>query len=138
MMVDEKDLLNKMVRRITEKYPTKAIILFGSRARGNYKPWSDYDLLIIADFKEKYLDRIKSILDLIADIPLPIEPHPYTLEEAINMLKKGNPIIVDALEEGIKLYTSSQYNVLQKLYEELKKKGLKKSETTIILPGDEV
>ncbi len=53
MMVDEKDLLNKMVRRITEKYPTNAIILFGSRARGNYKPRSDYDLLIIADFKEK-------------------------------------------------------------------------------------
>ncbi|MEM2261239.1 MAG: nucleotidyltransferase domain-containing protein, partial [Ignisphaera sp.] len=65
-----------------------AIILTGSRARGNYKPWSDYDILIIAEFREKHLDRITKILELLKDIELNIEPHPYTIEEATEMLKK--------------------------------------------------
>jgi predicted nucleotidyltransferase len=57
-----------------------AAILFGSGARGDWLPWSDYDLLVIADFDKPYLERIKMLLDLLADIPLPTEPHPYTLE----------------------------------------------------------
>ena len=39
---------------------------------------------------------------------LPIEPHLYTLIEALSMLSKGNPLIVDALSEGIILYKTSE------------------------------
>ncbi|BES81939.1 nucleotidyltransferase domain-containing protein [Pyrodictium abyssi] len=77
-----------------------AIILFGSRARGDWVPWSDYDILVIAEFREKYLDRIARILDLLSDLPVEVEPHPYTIEEATRMLLRGNPIIIDAIEEG--------------------------------------
>jgi predicted nucleotidyltransferase len=101
-MINEE--LYKAVRVLKSKFRVKAIILFGSRARGDWTPWSDYDLLIIGDFKERYLDRIKNILDTLADIPLPIKPHPYTLSEAMNMLRKNNLLIVDALEEDIILY----------------------------------
>ncbi len=96
--------LYRVVEALKSKFRVKAVILFGSRARGDWIPWSDYDLLIIGDFREKYLDRIKNILDALADVTLPIEPHPYTLNEAVNMLRKGNPLIIDALEEGIILY----------------------------------
>ncbi|MEM1826120.1 MAG: nucleotidyltransferase domain-containing protein, partial [Desulfurococcaceae archaeon] len=102
----------------------------------DYKPWSDYDILIIADFRDKYLDRIGNILELIDNTNLTIEPHPYTLKEAIEMLKKGNPIIVDAISEGIILYSREEFKELLKLYEELLRKGLKKSETSIIIPPD--
>ncbi|MGP3703624.1 MAG: nucleotidyltransferase domain-containing protein, partial [Candidatus Bathyarchaeota archaeon] len=47
--------LEKAVNKLKKHYKPSAIILFGSRARGDYKPWSDYDLLIIAEFKKKYL-----------------------------------------------------------------------------------
>ncbi|MEM1573354.1 MAG: nucleotidyltransferase domain-containing protein [Candidatus Methanomethylicaceae archaeon] len=126
--------LLKAVKKILEKFHVDVIILFGSRARGDYKPWSDYDILIIANFREKYLDRIAEILELLNEIKITIEPHPYTLKEAIEMLKKGNPIIVDAISEGLILYEGEGLKELLKVYEELLKKGLKKSEVSIILP----
>ncbi|MEM1747987.1 MAG: nucleotidyltransferase domain-containing protein [Sulfolobales archaeon] len=126
--------LSEVVKRILSSFKVYAVILFGSRARGDYKPWSDYDILIIADFRERYLDRIGNILELAGNININIEPHPYTLNEAIEMLKKGNPIIIDALSEGIILYSREEFNELLKLYEELLRKGLKKSETSVIIP----
>ncbi|ABN69870.1 DNA polymerase, beta domain protein region [Staphylothermus marinus F1] len=133
-MVEENKLLEKAVNRLVKVLNVKGIILFGSRARGDWMPWSDYDILIIADFKEKYLDRIKIILDIIGDIPLNIEPHPYTLSEALDMLKRGNPIIVDALEEGKILYATNDLEEIIKEYDKLKKKGLKRTNTTILIP----
>uniref|UniRef100_A0A7C4H2N0 Uncharacterized protein n=1 Tax=Ignisphaera aggregans TaxID=334771 RepID=A0A7C4H2N0_9CREN len=70
---------------------------------------SDYDTLIIADFESKYLYRIGKNLELIDSVRLNIEPHPYTLSEAIEMLKKGNPILVDTFEEGIVLYSREEF-----------------------------
>jgi len=112
----------------------EAIVLFGSRARGDWTPWSDYDILIVAQFNERYLDRIARILELLSDIPLEIEPHPYTLEESIHMLLKGNPTLVDAMEEGIVLYEGPGFKIMLETYMDLKKKGLTRTETSIVLP----
>jgi len=128
------ELLKKVIKCLVRKLDVKAIILFGSRARGDWGPWSDYDLLIIADFREKYLDRIKTILDILSNIPLNVEPHPYTLKEALEMLRRGNPLIVDALEEGKVLYRTSDLEKLVELYKELRRRGLSRTETSIILP----
>ena len=127
------------VREIVERLvnglrKVDAIIRFGSRARGDWIPWSDYDILVIAEFQEKYLDRIARILDLLSDLPVEVEPHPYTLEEAIQMLLRGNPTIVDAIEEGVILYQSPRLKTLLDTYTELKKRGLSRSKTSIILP----
>jgi len=127
--------LKEVIKRLQKKYRLHAILLFGSRARGDWGPWSDYDLLIIADFKEKYLDRINDILKLLKDIRLPIEPHPYTLKEALEMLRKGNPTIVDALEEGILLFKGNGYKLLWETYNQLKKRGLRRTRTSIKLPN---
>jgi len=128
--------MEEVVERLRREFGAKAIVLFGSRARGDWKPWSDFDLLIIADFKEKYLDRVGRVLEALGDIPIEVEPHPYTLEEALAMLKKCNPMIVDALEEGKVLYASEEYGRLLDAYEELKKRGLRRTETTIVIPSD--
>ena len=134
MKKDEKDLLYKVVERLKSKFDIIAVILFGSRARGDWGPWSDYDLLIIGNFRIDYLDRIRKILELVDDIPLPIEPHPYTLDEAMKLLRKGTPSIVDALEEGKILYLDDRFKALEKLYTELKKKGMKRTYTSITIP----
>jgi len=132
--LSESEELAKAVNILISNLKVYAIILTGSRARGNYKPWSDYDILIIAEFREKYLDRIAKILELLKDIELNIEPHPYTIEEATEMLKKGNPLIIDALSEGKTLYTTKKFEEIIKLYKNLINKGLTKTKTTIILP----
>ena len=39
--------LNRIVRRVVERFDPERIILFGSRARGDSRPDSDFDLLIV-------------------------------------------------------------------------------------------
>jgi len=109
-----------------------AVILFGSYARREEMPWSDYDLLIIGDFDTPYLERLRILMDELEGIPIPIEPHPYTLKEALRMLERGHPTIVDSIEEGVPLLTSEKYGILIERYRELKSRGkLRRTSTTI-------
>jgi predicted nucleotidyltransferase len=45
--IDHPDELERMVKQIVAKVDPEAIYLFGSRARGDADPDSDYDLLIV-------------------------------------------------------------------------------------------
>jgi len=131
--MQEKFWLRKEVEKVRERWKVHAAILFGSRARGDFKPWSDYDLLIIAYFKEKYLDRIGRLLEILDS---KIEPHPYTLEESFEMLRRGNPTIVDALAEGVVIFEGEGLERLRELYKDLVRRGLKKSNVSVVLPKD--
>lgn len=138
-MLEESLEYNELIRAVNKLKSclrVYAIILTGSRARGDYKPWSDYDLVVIADFKEKYLDRVGRVLEILDDIQLNIEPHPYTIEEAVEMLKKGNPLIVEAISEGVALYVTERFNEVIELYKKLVDRGLRKTETSVVLPSD--
>ena len=44
----ESDALDWLVRRLVEDFDPAAIWLFGSRARGDARPDSDFDLLVVA------------------------------------------------------------------------------------------
>lgn len=126
--------LKDVVKKLASRYRLTTVILFGSHARGDWGPWSDYDLLIIGDFEKNYVDRIGEILELLSDIKIPVEPHPYTLQEALQMLGEGNPLIVDAIEEGRVLYRSRDYDRLLETFRRLREKGMRRSSTSIILP----
>ena len=117
------DELREYVERVSRRVRLHAAILFGSRARGDHGPWSDYDLLLIGDFKEPYLDRLKTLLDLTEGIRIPIEPHPYTLEEALKMLERGNPSIVDAVEEGRPILVGEGWEKILERYRSMKRRG---------------
>jgi len=134
-MRNSEEELKTLIEKLKENLSLTAVILFGSRARGDYMKWSDYDILIIAGFEEKYPERIDEVLKILKDIKIPIEPHPYTLREAIEMLKKGNPTIYDALDEGKILYKTNQFNQLLKLFKKLKQKGMRRTRTSIIVPS---
>jgi len=128
------DPLTKVVNTLKTKFKITGIILTGSRARGNWTPWSDYDLLIIGEFPEDYLTRLSKILDVLSNISIEIEPHPYTLSETFEMLRRGNPIIFDALDEGIVLYETSGLRRLYNIFKELKARGMRRTNTSIIIP----
>ena len=124
--------LGEYVDRVSRRVRLHAAILFGSRARGDHGPWSDYDLLLIGDFEEPYLDRLKTLLDLSEGIRIPIEPHPYTLEEALRMLERGNPSIVDAVEEGKLILVGEGWEKILERYRSMKRRGkLKRTRTSI-------
>ncbi|MBO3842001.1 MAG: nucleotidyltransferase domain-containing protein [Candidatus Brockarchaeota archaeon] len=126
--------MEDVVKKLAARYRLTAVILFGSRARGDWGPWSDYDLLIIGDFEKNYVDRIGDVLELLSGIKMPVEPHPYTLQEALKMLRKGNPLIFDAIEEGKVLYKGKDYEKLLETFQSMRKSGMKRGCTSIILP----
>ena len=98
---------NKIVKRfinlIIKKFNLKKIIIFGSFARGDYHKGSDLDLIIVGEFKERFIDRIGKIIEL-NDSDLEIEAMVYTEEEFQKMIKERRPFIEQALEEGIVVY----------------------------------
>lgn len=89
---------------VVERLNPQAVILFGSFARGDINEGSDVDIVVIANFKEPFLDRIKLLLDLNDGISLPLEPIGYTLEEFQRMQAEGNRFIQEILGTGKVLY----------------------------------
>ncbi len=91
---------------VIEKLKPHAIILYGSFARRDFNEGSDIDIVVVADFKESFLDRIKLLLDLNDKIRLPLEPVGYTLDEFSKMFLKENNFILEVVEKGKVLYLS--------------------------------
>ena len=92
-----KDLVVKELR-------PEVVVLFGSFAKRDINEGSDVDIMVIADFKEGFLDRVKLLLDLNDEMRLPLEPVGYTSKEFQRMLEEGNPFIREVFVSGKILY----------------------------------
>jgi len=93
----------RFINLIIKKFNIKKIIIFGSFARGDYHKGSDLDLIIVGEFKERFIDRIGKIIEL-NDSDLEIDAMVYTEEEFQKMIQERRPFIEQALEEGIVVY----------------------------------
>ncbi len=105
LIVEEDQTLREIVRRLAEAYQPERIYLFGSRARGDYRPDSDYDLLIVVPDDappERRRDRLgcEALRDLRAAASVLVHSSSYF--EARRYLKASLPGIV--LREGKLLY----------------------------------
>ena len=68
--------LKKVIRPVAVKYGVEAVYLFGSRARGDYRPDSDYDFYIkkgkirgyfaLGGFFEEMKDAVQADIDLVS------------------------------------------------------------------------
>ncbi len=54
LMSRQDELLKEFVVKIVERFPRSTVILFGSRARGQERPNSDYDILVVMDLEDRY------------------------------------------------------------------------------------
>ena len=97
--------INDYVGEVVRKLNPYLIILFGSFATGDINEGSDVDILVVADFKEEFLDRIRTLMDLNT-FKIPIEPVGYTAKEFSQMKNRKNPFIIEVLEKGKVLYKS--------------------------------
>jgi uncharacterized protein len=102
---EEDKTLEEIVRRLAQAYQPERIYLFGSRARGDLGPHSDYDLLVIVPDDapaERRLDRLasESLGDLWAATSVLVHCNSYF--EGRRYLKASLPGIV--LREGKLVY----------------------------------
>lgn len=95
--------LRKFIKKVRKNIKVSKFILFGSRARGNYRKDSDVDLLVISkDFKNKKFFKRSPPLYLSWDYPYEVDIICLTPTE-LEKKKREIGAIKQALQEGIEL-----------------------------------
>ncbi|NJF25984.1 nucleotidyltransferase domain-containing protein [Thermococcus sp. Bubb.Bath] len=119
--------IERFVGRIVDYFNGDVtIILFGSRARGDYNRASDYDLIVISGkLSGNFLTRTKPLYELNEEL-LDVDILAYTPSEFLKALENLSPSALDAMKEGIVLHDNGFYRTARRKFEELKKKGLRK------------
>lgn len=81
------------------------IILFGSRVRGDEKPYSDYDVLIVVDERERdILDAVHdSVMDALLATGRLVSPKVYRRRDFDRFCAIPTPFFKNVLKEGIPL-----------------------------------
>ena len=90
------DKLKRFVKRLRADYEIRDIYLYGSFLHGDIHEGSDIDLLIVGNFKGRFVERISAVLKLT---DLPIEPLVYTPEE-FDRMKNENSFIKESIGNG--------------------------------------
>ena len=65
----ETELLQEITRRIVEAWAPKQLLLFGSRARGDARPDSDVDLLVVWKDENPPRERSAAVRRALRGIP---------------------------------------------------------------------
>jgi predicted nucleotidyltransferase len=97
-------LMDEIVRRIVETAHPARIILFGSRARGEARPDSDIDLLVIADSTQPRYRRAGPLYGALSDILVPMDILVYSPEEVREWSAVRQAFATTAIREGKVLY----------------------------------
>jgi predicted nucleotidyltransferase len=98
------DLLKEMVQRILTVGNPQKIVLFGSRARGNAQPDSDYDLLVIEPSNLPRYKRAAKYRRALIGIGQAKDIVVWTPGEVAEWRNVPNAFITTALNEGIVVY----------------------------------
>lgn len=97
-------LIEEIVRRIVDAVHPDKIILFGSRGRGEPRPESDIDLLVIANSAEPRHRRSAALYGALSDILTPMDILVYTPEEVEEWKEVHQAFVTTAVREGKVLY----------------------------------
>lgn len=97
-------LVEEIVRRIVETVHPEKIILFGSLARGDPRPQSDLDLLVIAQSQEPRYRRSAPLYGILSDIFIPMDILVYSPEEVEEWSGVRQAFVTTAIREGRVLY----------------------------------
>ena len=78
-----REVTDMIGRRVRQSEPTAKVMLFGSRARGDARPDSDWDVMVLLDDKSeaKRWDLSSSLFELGWEIDQMVHPIVYTKSE---------------------------------------------------------
>src|SRR6185503_11183659 len=96
--------LSEVVRRLVDAVDPDCIVLFGSRARGDARPDSDIDLLIIKDTDQPSYRRAIPAYQALSGLGVPKDIIWRTPAEVEDWSRVPNYVTTRALQEGKVLY----------------------------------
>lgn len=103
-VVPQPACLPEVIDRIAQKFDPLRIILFGSWARGEARPDSDIDLLVVLSKVEHKRKAAIAILRALNGIPISKDVIVTTPEEIQSRGQMVGDILLPALEEGKVIY----------------------------------
>ncbi len=105
--VERHELLKTELARyldlLVKHYKPSRIYLFGSMASGEVTPWSDLDLIVLAETEGRFLERSKAAMRLLKP-KVGIDILIYTPEEFEQLSRERPFIMKEVLEKGKLLY----------------------------------
>ncbi|MEM2919025.1 MAG: nucleotidyltransferase domain-containing protein [Candidatus Altiarchaeota archaeon] len=101
-----KDIIKQTIKTIFEREGVKVlkIILFGSRARGDYTRGSDWDLLVVVDWNLSRVEKIKLghlVRKELANQLIPCDILIRSLDEIEQRKQVIGSVIKTAITEGV-------------------------------------
>jgi len=104
-MNDVMERIKAISQRIKEKYNAQRVILFGSYARNEVTEDSDVDILVIAPTKERFYERMATVLGFVRDLYQGLALSPIVLrpEELARRIEMGDQFVQEILETGKEL-----------------------------------
>lgn len=100
----ERELYQEIVRRIVAATDPDKIIVFGSRARGDHRPDSDIDILVIKESSEPRYKRSRGLYGMLSDIMVGVDIVVYTPDEVREWQGARRAFVTTAVREGKVLY----------------------------------
>jgi len=97
-------IIEDITKQLIKRYKPEKIILFGSATKGQFKPDSDLDFLIVKKNVPQYgYQRMNQVRKLIKK-KVPADFLVYQSEEFQRLVDSGEPFLQVILKEGKLLY----------------------------------
>jgi hypothetical protein len=124
LLIETYELLVSRLKEIFSER-LRAVVLFGSRARGGVREDRDHDIFLVVDgLPEKYLHRQREVHSAIRDIPMRINTISKTPEEVASNL---TPLMLEVCVDGVTLFGEDYFEPIRnKAIQALKDSGLKR------------
>jgi predicted nucleotidyltransferase len=107
------EYLANYIEQLSKLTNVKAVVVIGSRAKGNWKLSSDIDAIIVVDKAISYTE--------LPSLGI-VDPRIYTVEELFDAIKTAEYELIEAFEEGKIFYDDGIWKEMQKTYEEVKER----------------
>ena len=114
--------VRRYVEILRDRFHVRSVIVMGSRATGRWKPWSDTDVLVVADDLPKKSLRWSALKDLDDELVGGlIEPRGYTSKELIDAIERFDLTVMDAIEDGIPVYDDGFWRKARERFEAVRR-----------------
>jgi len=104
-------VVREVLERLAKRFGVESAMVFGSWSRRGGGEWSDVDLLVVTEAVEgvSVLDRFYIASEYkVSRVDLFL----YTYKELEDMVKKGNPLALSALVDGLPVKLSDRVSAL--------------------------